>query len=299
MTWDDSIHRYVDDNGDPIPPEQLVKTFDKYVKAEKEEVDREAKLLLAGTITALAFFALMRDRVTAWHSVASLFAYGGPDNMTPDRWKAVKDIVDGELSYLDNFEQDVIASEDAATNITNKIVSAAALSSGDAVAGGGQPESVSRILASATTKNAIKLALIGAAPSTAIAIGLVALHKAAPDVKVDDDKIAEDIDETDTEDLMGGTIASRAVQYPDAAYSTWQNQSTALGLQQGVNLARRVCYEDGASCQGCIDQAEMGFVPLVALAPIGSQECRNNCRCFVEYWMWQHTGQPLPEENAA
>jgi hypothetical protein len=78
-------------------------------------------------------------------------------------------------------------------------------------------------------------------------------------------------------------IASRAAMYAEAAYSDWQNQVVEREQDNGVTTGRRVCEEDGASCEECIDAATDEFIPLEEIPEIGSLQCMNNCRCQIDF----------------
>lgn len=78
-------------------------------------------------------------------------------------------------------------------------------------------------------------------------------------------------------------IASRAALYPNAAYSTYENQVLQRESDNGVTLGRRICEKDGASCEECVSAATEEFVPLDELDDIGSLQCLNNCRCEFEF----------------
>lgn len=79
------------------------------------------------------------------------------------------------------------------------------------------------------------------------------------------------------------SIPSRASLYASAAYSTYVNNVTAREFDEGVTLGRRVCAEDDASCDECADAAGSEWRPLDEIEEIGSLQCVNNCRCFIEY----------------
>jgi len=37
------------------------------------------------------------------------------------------------------------------------------------------------------------------------------------------------------------------------------------------------------NCNGCLEQAGLGWQPIGTLDEIGAEECGNNCRCEYEY----------------
>ena len=36
-------------------------------------------------------------------------------------------------------------------------------------------------------------------------------------------------------------------------------------------------------CQGCVDEADRGWVPISTIVPIGQRTCKMNDRCFLEF----------------
>ena len=79
------------------------------------------------------------------------------------------------------------------------------------------------------------------------------------------------------------SIAGRAGMYADAAYGTYANNVTERELDMGVQMGRRVCEEDTASCDECVEAASTYFSDLSEVAEIGSLQCLSNCRCYIEY----------------
>jgi hypothetical protein len=77
-------------------------------------------------------------------------------------------------------------------------------------------------------------------------------------------------------------VAARAVQYVDSARPTFHEMQRRDRRLRGVELARRVLHS-GESCAGCEAEAGQGWQPIAEVAPIGSQECRGNCQCVIEY----------------
>lgn len=79
------------------------------------------------------------------------------------------------------------------------------------------------------------------------------------------------------------SVDNRAGMYANAAYSTYENQVRERERDAGVIMGRRVCEEDGQSCDECIEAATEEYMPLEELSDIGSLQCLNNCRCSIEF----------------
>lgn len=84
-------------------------------------------------------------------------------------------------------------------------------------------------------------------------------------------------------ELSAEGIANRAGLYAEAAYSEYVIQTVEREADNGVTLGRRICENDGASCDECVDAATEEFIPLDEIADIGSLQCINNCRCEIEF----------------
>lgn len=85
------------------------------------------------------------------------------------------------------------------------------------------------------------------------------------------------------EQALNGQILSRSNLYGQAARSTYESQRQRLEVASGMEEEINDLEKDGANCEGCLAQTEMGWVPIGTLDPIGSQECRTNCRCERRY----------------
>lgn len=194
MRFDPVKREYVDDRGRVISARQVRKEVEKYVEQEEEDAEAEAAKLVAGLISATAFFLYMTQKVEAWHKVAGAIAYGGRAQMDAERWDRINGTIQSELKYLEGFREEVAK----ATELTDEVV-------------------------------------------------------------------------------------NRAGMYANAAYSTFENNVRERESDSGVTLGRRVCEEDGTSCEECVGAADTYFRPLDEIEDIGSLQCLNNCRCFIEY----------------
>src|SRR5688572_2759644 len=113
MIWDADQRRYEDENGRPLTQAEIRKHIEEFIESEKEQVRAKSDELFAKTITVAEFFDFMRQKVTAWHSIAGQIAYGGEARMGRAQWKRVNQRILSELEYLDEFEKEVEASFDA------------------------------------------------------------------------------------------------------------------------------------------------------------------------------------------
>ena len=78
-------------------------------------------------------------------------------------------------------------------------------------------------------------------------------------------------------------LVNRAGQYAEAGYSTFQNMDAVSKRDAGAKLARRVLDEAAEHCEECPDLADLGWVPIEEITPIGDTTCQVNCRCTIEY----------------
>lgn len=83
---------------------------------------------------------------------------------------------------------------------------------------------------------------------------------------------------------VGATAAiqERVALYGAASNPTYEQARRAAALSNGIEEERRVL---GASehCDGCAEQAALGWQPVGTLDDIGDEECKWNCRCHFEY----------------
>lgn len=81
---------------------------------------------------------------------------------------------------------------------------------------------------------------------------------------------------------LDGTFLNRVRLYVEAGRGTFHSVETREKKLAGIKLAARV-LGPADSCPGCVHQAGLGYVPIDEVAPIGSQQCRTNCRCEITY----------------
>lgn len=274
MRFDTTRRRYVDNNGHVVSPARVRREVIDYVSGEKEKTQKKAQSLLNGTISLTSFFLFLKTRVEAWHEVAGSIAYGGKAQLDPERRARIKAKIDSELEYLREFHKQAKASFEAARKIAKQVASQIEV----------EPlKSVPEKLAAnkrAEVERELYQALIQAAPSDADSVTRKVLDALLRDAGLSARSVS--VDAELAADLMGATIPSRAGMYADAAYATYQNNEIAREFDSGVTLGRRVCEEDGTSCDECVDAADTFFVPLEDLPEIGSLTCMNNCRCYFE-----------------
>ena len=83
---------------------------------------------------------------------------------------------------------------------------------------------------------------------------------------------------------LDGRALVRSDLYADAANGTFWEMDKRSMLADGYDMARRVLESsDGNNCDGCIEAATEGWVPIDEVLPIGDAECMTRCRCSIEY----------------
>lgn len=74
--------------------------------------------------------------------------------------------------------------------------------------------------------------------------------------------------------------ARRAGLYAESAIPPYWQGATALAVARGLTEARRILGV-AEHCAGCVREAGRDWHPIPTLAPIGSQECGQSCKCRV------------------
>ena len=88
---------------------------------------------------------------------------------------------------------------------------------------------------------------------------------------------------------MDGRIISRATSYGRASYVAFQAAQMEAARGVGLRQARRVLGENENHCvtedevEGCIELAQMGFMDIDLITPIGQSPCDGNCLCHYEF----------------
>lgn len=261
MIWDAEQRRYEDSNGRALTPAQIRRHIEEFIESEKESIRAESEKLFSRAITVAAFFEFMRQRVTAWHSIAGQIAYGGESQMGRKEWKRVNEKILSELEYLGDFEQAVDNSFGAAEAIGEQVVQGLDV----------PPE------LEPSVRDAVADALLQATPSDAESVvnGILSAAGVVSTVAVEAGLASL---------LIGGTVESRAQMYTDSTYATYENNVLSRERDEGGGEIRgRRVLEAGDNCEDCIAASTEGFVPLSDLPEIGDSVCGPRCRCEFEF----------------
>lgn len=85
------------------------------------------------------------------------------------------------------------------------------------------------------------------------------------------------------EQALDGRALMRADLYGDAARGTFEQMRRRYEQQQnGMEEEIRVLGE-ADHCNGCLEQAALGWQPIGTLDPIGAEECITRCHCTFQY----------------
>ena len=81
---------------------------------------------------------------------------------------------------------------------------------------------------------------------------------------------------------LGGTVASRAALYAEAARGSFEDMG-ARDQRRGGATQERWLRRASESCGGCVDRAGQGWADIGTLPGWGSMPCRSRCKCAREY----------------
>lgn len=274
MQFDPKTRRYVDTNGNVMSPARVRREVNDYIETEKAKTAKQGGQLLNGTISLNSFFQRLKIQIESWHEVAGAIAYGGKAQIDRKRQSRIQSKIDSELRYLREFHKQAKASFESAREIAKRVVNSLIVSPLKEISGNltpGQRREIERELYQA---------LIGTSPSEVDPVTRRIINQLLKDADLVAGTI--EIPADLAANLMGGTIPSRSAMYAEAAYATFQNNELMRESDAGATLGRRICPEDDASCEACVDAADTYFVPLEDLSPIGSLTCMSNCRCYFE-----------------
>lgn len=85
------------------------------------------------------------------------------------------------------------------------------------------------------------------------------------------------------EQLLNGTMLVRADLYANAVRGTFEEMRRRYErLMNGVEEEARILGE-ADHCDGCLEQASLGWQPIGTLDPIGAEECLTRCHCSFAY----------------
>lgn len=81
---------------------------------------------------------------------------------------------------------------------------------------------------------------------------------------------------------LDGHVALFAKQYVGAARGTFHETERETLRASGFHFERNILHP-ADHCPGCVSNWSRGWVELGGLDPIGSRDCRRNCRCTIAY----------------
>lgn len=83
---------------------------------------------------------------------------------------------------------------------------------------------------------------------------------------------------------LDGRALVRSDMYADAGHNTFEQMHRRSAIGDGMDEEmRELEANDGNNCDGCLEQASLGWQPIGTLEPIGSQECGTRCRCTYKF----------------
>lgn len=276
MIFDPKRRAYIN-KGRVVPASDVRDQLEEFITEQKDEVDRESKKVLAGTLALAVFFSWLKDKIKSWHSISGVIAYGGQSQMNLERWKRINEKVQSELGFLDKFQVDAEKGLVATRNLAAQ--AASAVEANDAVPSGLEAVVQREVHAALLTDAASRPTAVREAVKTALADSIPT--ETAETVATE---VAKDlVESTRMSELIWGQVESRSRMYTDAAYSTYINSEKDRESDLGAIGVRRVCEEDDASCDDCVAAATDEYVGMDEIADIGTLTCLNNCRCYYEF----------------
>jgi hypothetical protein len=93
------------------------------------------------------------------------------------------------------------------------------------------------------------------------------------------------------EQALDGRALIRSDMYGDAANGTFAEMQRRAQIIDGMEEERRVLEDSINACDGCLEQAALGWQPIGTLDPIGGEECTVRCRCEFEYRKQDENGE--------
>ena len=80
-----------------------------------------------------------------------------------------------------------------------------------------------------------------------------------------------------------GRFTRRAMLYGAAGWAFYMLLRGREAGRRGYGEERNILDPGAEHCQECVVETDKGWVPLGSLVPIGGRQCRNGCRCSMEY----------------
>lgn len=82
---------------------------------------------------------------------------------------------------------------------------------------------------------------------------------------------------------LDGRFMSRTELYAQSGRATFHEHDAEVQADAGMEFERSIISSGADNCQGCVDEAERGWVEIGSLRPIGTRDCLSRCLCTMEY----------------
>ena len=83
--------------------------------------------------------------------------------------------------------------------------------------------------------------------------------------------------------VSAARAAQRAASYADAAYVTFSNADVERKAGGEREMLCRLVQNSQEGCSECQSDAAEGWMPVSDMAELGSRECGDWCKCYIEF----------------
>lgn len=80
---------------------------------------------------------------------------------------------------------------------------------------------------------------------------------------------------------LDGRFLNRAMSYMNSGRATYEATAEKVARSSGYTEERNL-LGTAEHCGDCVAETARGWVPIGSLIPIGSRQCRGNCRCRIQ-----------------
>ena len=94
-----------------------------------------------------------------------------------------------------------------------------------------------------------------------------------------------------------GRMLTRAGMYAAAARMTAVAVTRRTAYEAGMHYERNVLGPSDDSCDECLQQESLGWVPIGTLSAPGTRTCRSNCQCWIETDPSRHEAASRPSQE--
>lgn len=111
FVWDDDDGEFVDSEGEPVDRKKLLLLVLLLMQFGRASARAISESLIAEEITIEEWYVGMSTMISSMIISEGVLAYGGADNLTPERMVEIETLITEQQALLDNFKAQIVSGD--------------------------------------------------------------------------------------------------------------------------------------------------------------------------------------------